>query len=65
MELGRRMPGGEKCQQRPEDGVDHLRFLPVGSVWGYGDQAENKPDLGLGEIISKPLQAMVWSCRLV
>lgn len=50
---------GRSVSKGPEGGLDHLRFLPVGTVWGSGDQAENKPDTGLGEIITKPLQAIV------
>lgn len=50
---------GRSVSKGREGGLDHLRFLPVGTVRGSGDQAENKLDTGLGEIITKPLQAIV------
>ena len=59
MGLGGGCQVGRSVSKGPEGGLDHLRFLPVGSVGGSGDQAQNKPDTGLGEIITKPLEAIV------
>ena len=44
MGLGGGCQVGRSVSKGPEGGLDHLRFLPVGSVWGSGDQAENTPE---------------------
>lgn len=59
MGLGEGCQVGRSVSKGLEGGVDHLRFLPVGSVGGSGNQAENKPDAGLGEIITTPLGCLI------
>lgn len=53
------MPGGRSVIKAWRGGVDHLRFLPVGSVGALGTKQRISQDAGLGEIITTPLGCLI------
>lgn len=56
MELGGGCQVGRSVSKGPEDGWTISDSFLSAAPGALG----TKPDLGLGEIISKPLQAVVW-----